>query len=106
MIQNSVISAEMCSLNKLPSIPQGILIPELKLMLVGNSGIGKLSFPETHVKYTKKKIPLLGVEIYYLVFYTNRAPIKFNIWKVEGRNVSEELSDKCFGLSRLCYRNV
>lgn len=72
-------------------------MPEFKLILVGDGGVGKTTFVKRHLtgEFEKKYVATLGVEVHPLVFHTNRGPIKFNVWDTAGQEV-------CFFL-RLCY---
>lgn len=65
-------------------------IPEFKLILVGDGGVGKTTFVKRHLtgEFEKKYVATLGVEVHPLVFHTNRGPIKFNVWDTAGQEVS------------------
>jgi GTP-binding nuclear protein Ran len=89
-------------------------IPEFKLILVGDGGVGKTTFVKRHQtgEYEKKYVgnfslfvfvsmraqltlpslppsllflATVGVEVHPLVFYTNRGPIRFNVWDTAGQ---------------------
>eukprot|EP01038_Epipyxis_sp_PR26KG_P005787 gene5787-7985_t len=55
-------------------------IPEFKLILVGDGGVGKTTFVKRHLtgEFEKKYVATLGVEVYPLKFFTNCGPIQFN----------------------------
>jgi len=65
-------------------------IPEFKLILVGDGGVGKTTFVKRHLtgEFEKKYVATLGVEVHPLIFHTNRGPIKFNVWDTAGQEVS------------------
>ena len=62
-------------------------VPEFKLLLVGDGGVGKTEFVKRHLprhltgEFEKKYVArsTLGVEVHPLIFHTNRGPIKFNV---------------------------
>ena len=63
---------------------------EVKLVLVGDGGVGKTTFVKRHLtgEFEKKYVATLGVEVHPLLFHTNRGPIKFNVWDTAGQEVS------------------
>jgi hypothetical protein len=67
-------------------------VPEFKLILVGDGGVGKTTFVKRHLtgEFEKKYVATLGVEVHPLLFHTNRGPIKFNVWDTAGQEVSKE----------------
>lgn len=75
--------------------PQG-QVPEFKLILVGDGGVGKTTFVKRHLtgEFEKKYVATLGVEVHPLLFHTNRGAIKFNVWDTAGQEVSYSCS-KC-----------
>ena len=64
-------------------------MPEFKLILVGDGGVGKTTFVKRHLtgEFEKKYVATLGVEVHPLIFHTNRGPIKFNVWDTAGQEV-------------------
>lgn len=48
-------------------------IPEFKLVLVGDGGVGKTTFVKRHLtgEFEKKYIATLGVEVHPMSFFTN-----------------------------------
>ena len=70
-------------------------IPSFKLVLVGDGGTGKTTFVKRHLteEFEKKYIATLGVEVHPLLFHTNRAPIRFNIWDTAGQEKFGGLCD-------------
>jgi GTP-binding nuclear protein Ran len=48
-------------------------IPEFKLVLVGDGGVGKTTFVKRHLtgEFEKKYIATLGVEVHPMPFFTN-----------------------------------
>jgi len=94
-------------------------IPEFKLILVGDGGVGKTTFVKRHLtgEFEKKYVATLGVEVHPLVFTTNRGPIKFNVWDTAGQEKFGGLRDgyyiqgQCAIImfdvtSRITYKNV
>jgi len=94
-------------------------IPEFKLILVGDGGVGKTTFVKRHLtgEFEKKYVATLGVEVHPLVFHTNRGPLKFNVWDTAGQEKFGGLRDgyyiqgQCAIImfdvtSRITYKNV
>ncbi|KAG5179925.1 GTP-binding nuclear protein Ran [Tribonema minus] len=94
-------------------------MPEFKLILVGDGGVGKTTFVKRHLtgEFEKKYVATLGVEVRPLVFHTNRGPIKFNVWDTAGQEKFGGLRDgyyiqgQCAIImfdvtSRITYKNV
>jgi len=70
-------------------------IPQYKLILVGDGGVGKSAFLKRHLsgEFEKKYVATLGVEVHPLLFHTNYGPIKFNIWDCAGQEKFGGLRD-------------
>mmetsp|Transcript_35285 Transcript_35285/g.71474 ORF Transcript_35285/g.71474 Transcript_35285/m.71474 type:complete len:287 (+) Transcript_35285:1019-1879(+) len=94
-------------------------VPEFKLILVGDGGVGKTTFVKRHLtgEFEKKYVATLGVEVHPLTFHTNRGPIKFNVWDTAGQEKFGGLRDgyyiqgQCAIImfdvtSRITYKNV
>lgn len=94
-------------------------IPEFKLILVGDGGVGKTTFVKRHVtgEFEKRYVATLGVEVYPLKFHTNLGPIQFNVWDTAGQEKFGGLRDgyyiqgQCAIImfdvtSRITYRSV
>eukprot|EP00753_Platysulcus_tardus_P010835 PLAT3097.1.p1 GENE.PLAT3097.1~~PLAT3097.1.p1 ORF type:complete len:234 (+),score=112.25 PLAT3097.1:54-704(+) len=94
-------------------------MPEFKMLLVGDGGVGKTTFVKRHQtgEFEKKYIPTMGVDVHPLVFYTSTCPIRFNVWDTAGQEKFGGLRDgyyiqgRCaiimFDLtSRITYKNV
>ena len=73
-------------------------VPEFKLVLVGDNGVGKKSFLKRHQlgHENKTTVESLGLEVFPLRFNTNRGPLQFNVWNSIGQEVSH---DKTNGFS-------
>lgn len=97
----------------------GQKIPEFKLVLVGDGGIGKTTFVKRHMtgEFEKKYIATLGVEVHPITFYTNHGKIKFNVWDTAGQEKLGGLRDGYYigancaiimfdVTSRITYSNV
>mmetsp|Transcript_10522 Transcript_10522/g.24466 ORF Transcript_10522/g.24466 Transcript_10522/m.24466 type:complete len:215 (-) Transcript_10522:233-877(-) len=94
-------------------------VPEFKLILVGDGGVGKTTFVKRHLtgEFEKKYVATLGVEVHPLLFHTNRGPIRFNVWDTAGQEKFGGLRDgyyiqgQCAIImfdvtSRITYKNV
>lgn len=70
-------------------------LPEFKLVLVGDGGVGKTTFVKRHLtgEFEKKYIATLGVEVHPMVFHTNHGAIKFNVWDTAGQEKLGGLRD-------------
>ncbi|OEH75194.1 GTP-binding nuclear protein ran [Cyclospora cayetanensis] len=70
-------------------------VPEFKLILVGDGGVGKTTLVKRHLtgEFEKKYIPTLGVEVRPLRFSTNFGPIVFNVWDTAGQEKFGGLRD-------------
>lgn len=70
-------------------------IPEFKLILVGDGGVGKTTFVKRHLtgEFEKKYVATLGVEVYPLKFHTNCGQIQFNVWDTAGQEKFGGLRD-------------
>jgi GTP-binding nuclear protein Ran len=57
-------------------------IAQVKLVLVGDGGVGKTTFVKRHLtgEFEKKYVATLGVEVLPLLFHTTRGLLKFNVW--------------------------
>lgn len=73
-------------------------MPEFKVVLIGDGGVGKSSFVKrlSTGTFEVKYVATLGVEVYSLIFYTNRGPIKFNIWDTAGQEKYGSLRDSYY----------
>jgi len=60
-----------------------------KVVLIGDSGVGKTAFVNSHLtgEFTKKYVPALGVEVevHPAKFNTTEGPVIFNIWDYTGQ---------------------
>ncbi|ETO07260.1 GTP-binding nuclear protein RAN/TC4 [Reticulomyxa filosa] len=104
-------------------------VPQFKLVLVGDGGVGKTTFVKRHKsgefekKYVvigKKKLKMtatLGVEVSPLTFYTNLGKVIFNVWDTAGQEKFGGLRDGYYVggkaaiimfdvTSRITYRSV
>ena len=71
------------------------LVAEFKLVLVGDSGVGKSTFVKKHLtcEFQKTHIPTMGVEVISMPFYTSKGKIGFNIWDTAGKEEFGGLKD-------------
>lgn len=58
-----------------------------KVVLTGNSGVGKSTFLKRHLtgEFETSYIPTLGVDNHKLTFRTNYGPVVFNVWDTAGQ---------------------
>ncbi|XP_078491934.1 GTP-binding nuclear protein Ran-like [Ciona intestinalis] len=91
----------------------------VKLVLVGDGGVGKTTFVKRHLtgEFEKKYVATLGVEVHPIVFQTQRGRIRFNVWDTAGQEKFGGLRDgyyiqgQCAIImfdvtSRVTYKNV
>mmetsp|Transcript_4122 Transcript_4122/g.6379 ORF Transcript_4122/g.6379 Transcript_4122/m.6379 type:complete len:213 (+) Transcript_4122:56-694(+) len=94
-------------------------VPEFKLILVGDGGVGKTTFVKRHLtgEFEKRYVATLGVEVHPLKFHTNLGEIIFNVWDTAGQEKFGGLRDgyyiqgQCAIImfdvtSRITYRSV
>ena len=94
-------------------------IPEFKLVLVGDGGVGKTTFVKRHLtgEFEKRYIATLGVEVHPMPFHTNHGQMLFNVWDTAGQEKLGGLRDGYYiggqcGIimfdvcSRITYSNV
>jgi GTP-binding nuclear protein Ran len=94
-------------------------INELKLILVGDGGVGKTTFVKRHLtgEFEKKYIATIGVEVHPMEFTTSKGKIKFNVWDTAGQEKLAGLKDGYYidahcaiimfdVTSRITYKNV
>jgi len=92
---------------------------ELKLILVGDGGVGKTTFVKRHLtgEFEKKYIATQGVEVHPMEFFTSKGKIKFNVWDTAGQEKLSGLRDGYYidahcaiimfdVCSRITYKNV
>ena len=70
-------------------------VPEFKMILVGDGGVGKTTFVKRHLtgEFEKKYVATLGVEVRPLDFHTNLGKIRFNVWDTAGQEKFGGLRD-------------
>lgn len=70
-------------------------VPEFKLVLVGDGGVGKTTFVKRHQtgEFEKKYIATLGVEVHPMPFFTTLGQVKFNVWDTAGQEKLGGLRD-------------
>ena len=70
-------------------------VPEFKLVLIGDGGVGKTTFVKRHLtgEFEKKYIATLGVEVHPMPFYTNHGQVLFNVWDTAGQEKLGGLRD-------------
>eukprot|EP01083_Nonionella_stella_P019872 55165_1 len=70
-------------------------VPQLKLVLVGDGGVGKTTFVKRHKsgEFEKKYVATLGVEVNRLTFFTSLGAINFKCWDTAGHEKFAGLRD-------------
>lgn len=70
-------------------------VPEFKLVLVGDGGVGKTTFVKRHLtgEFERKYVATLGVEVHPLDFHTSLGTIRFNVWDTAGQEKFGGLRD-------------
>lgn len=72
--------------------------PEFRLMLCGDSNVGKTSLLRRHLtgEYTEVYEPTISTEIHTLRFETNCGPVTFHVWDTRGEEKRCVLHNKDF----------
>ncbi|CAF2999841.1 unnamed protein product [Rotaria sp. Silwood2] len=94
-------------------------VPQFKLILIGDGGVGKTTFVKRHIigELEMKYASRLPFSVYPLHFYTNFGEIIFNVWDTAGQEKLGGVRDgyyiagQCAIImfdvtSRITYRNV
>jgi len=70
-------------------------MPEFKLILIGDGGVGKTTFVKRHVsgEFEKKYVATMGVEVRPLRFHTTFGEIQYNVWDTAGQEKLGGLRD-------------
>lgn len=74
---------------------QASTIPEFKLVIAGDGGVGKTTFVKRHVtgEFVKQYVATIGAEVTPMTFTTNRGVIRFNVWDTAGQEKYAGLRD-------------
>ena len=72
-----------------------VFVPEFKLILAGDGGVGKTTLMErlSTGNFKDRYIATIGVEVHPLEFHTNLGPIRFNVWDTGGQERYQNLRD-------------
>ncbi|CAF4228740.1 unnamed protein product [Rotaria sordida] len=94
-------------------------VPKVKLILIGDGGVGKTTFVKRHItdELEMKYVSRLPISVHPLNFYTNLGEIIFNVWDTAGQEKfgcvhdSYYIGGQCAIImfdvtSRMTYRNV
>jgi GTP-binding nuclear protein Ran len=70
-------------------------VPEFKVVLVGDGGVGKTTFVKRHLtgEFERKYVATMGAEVHPLHFATNYGNIRFNVWDTAGQEKFAGLRD-------------
>ena len=62
-------------------------VPEFKLILVGDGGVGKTTFVKRHKtgEFEKKYVATVGAEVHPMKFVTSYGTFIFNVWDTAGQ---------------------
>lgn len=68
-------------------------IPIFKLVMVGDGATGKTTFTTRHKtgEFERKYLATIGANVVSLTFYTNRGPLRFDVWDTAGQEKLGEL---------------
>ncbi|CAI2380536.1 unnamed protein product [Moneuplotes crassus] len=77
---------------------KGRVIPEYKIVVVGDSATGKTSFIKRHLtgEFDKSYKATVGYEIHPIPFYTSSGDIKLTVWDTAGQESFGKLRDSYF----------
>lgn len=77
------------------ALPQSGGIPNFKLVLVGDGGVGKTTFVKRHIsgEFEKKYVATVGAEVHPMEFTTTKGKIMFNVWDTAGQERFAGLRD-------------
>lgn len=83
-------------------------VPQLKLVLVGDGGVGKTTFVKRHItgEFEKKYVATMGADVRSIPFTTNMGKIIFNVWDTAGQVTPRSLHLGCLRASSSTRRNV
>lgn len=94
-------------------------VPEFKILLVGDGGVGKTAFVKAHqnAAWNESYVPTLGVEVHPLRFHTTVGDIVFKVWDTAGQEKFGGLRDGYYiqgrgailmfdVTSRMTYKNL
>lgn len=79
-------------------------MPEFKLVVVGDGGVGKTSIANHLVKggeFEKRYIATIGVEVQKYEASTSVGPVMFNVWNCAGQEKFRGLADGVLHPSQL-----
>lgn len=102
-----------------PHAPPGSEVPNFKLVIIGDGGVGKTTFVKRHMtgEFQKPYIPTKGADVHNITFSTSRGPVTFTIWDTAGQEKLGHLRE-CYYIDAHCaiimfdltqrqtYRNV
>jgi GTP-binding nuclear protein Ran len=90
-----------------------------KIVIVGDGGVGKTTFVKRHItgEFEKQYVATQGAMTHEMTFYTNKGPIKYNVWDTAGQEKFGGLGDGYYVkaaaaiimfdvTSRITYTNV
>ena len=72
-----------------------VQIPNFKLVLVGDGGVGKTTFVKRHLsgEFEKKYVATVGAEVHPMEFTTSKGKLMFNVWDTAGQERFAGLRD-------------
>lgn len=86
---------DCCLPRRAVPFPQSSGIPNFKLVLVGDGGVGKTTFVKRHIsgEFEKKYVATVGAEVHPMEFTTSKGKIMFNVWDTAGQERFAGLRD-------------
>lgn len=94
-------------------------VPEFKVVLVGDGGVGKTTFAKRHIteEFKKTMFAIRRFEVSSITFYTNHGPIKLSLWDTTGQEKFGSLQESYYiganaailmfdVTARITYKNV
>lgn len=71
-------------------------VPEIKVCIVGDAGVGKTNFVTKEVTGVLRSIyiPTLGVEVHPVTYFPEEKPVKYTVWDLGGKYTGKKENGK------------